>query len=94
MQYTVSIDSNNNQKAPIDSYQEFLNHSSIDKDKVYAWRGSASIFPNINEASNAWVNLKNRILNNQTVYIRGYGRNTQNTQLYIDLYKALSLKGD
>ena len=86
---SVSINANNNQKATIDSYQEFFNHFSIDKDKFYAWGISATIFPDINEVSNAWVDLKHRILNNQTVYIRGYGRNAQNTQLYIDLYKAL-----
>jgi hypothetical protein len=40
-------------KAPIDSNQEFLNHFSIDKDKFYAWGISTTIFPDINEISNA-----------------------------------------
>lgn len=55
---SVSINANNNQKATIDSYQEFFNHFSIDKDKFYAWGISATIFPDINEVSNAWVDLK------------------------------------
>ena len=33
--------------------------------------------------------LKERILNNQTVYIRGYGRDANGTQLYLNLDKEL-----
>lgn len=81
--------SEHTEKNIIDSYQEFLDHFSIDKTSFYEWGISATIFPNITAVSAAWSGLKKRILNNQTVYIRGYGRDAHGTQLYKDLYTAL-----
>lgn len=88
---TPAVIENNEPISPtvIDSYQEFLNRFSIDKESFYQWGISATIFPNITAASAAWTNLKKRILNNQTVYIRGYGRDAHGTQLYKDLYSTL-----
>lgn len=73
----------------IDSYQEFIKYFKIDIEHFFEWGVSATIFPEITAVSAAWINLKDRILNNQTVYIRGYGRDAHGTQLYIDLYKKL-----
>ncbi len=73
----------------IDSYQQFLDYFSIDKKSFFEWGISSTIFPPVSEVGLEWERLKERILNNQTVYIRGYGRDAHGTQLYIDLYKNL-----
>lgn len=73
----------------IDSYQEFLTHFQIDRESFFEWGISATIFPPIDKVSAEWENLKRRIFNNQTVYIRGYGRDAHGTQLYKDFYARL-----
>lgn len=73
----------------IDSYQEFLNHFKIDRASFFEWGISATIFPPIDKVALEWEKLKKRIFNNQTVYIRGYGRDAHGTQLYKDLYAKL-----
>lgn len=72
-----------------DSYQVFLDSFGIDKKALYQWGISATIFPSTEMVKAAWDNLKERILTNQKVYIRGYGRDAHGTQLYKDLYKEL-----
>lgn len=73
----------------IDSYQIFLEHYKIDKNDFYNWGVSATIFPPVERVEGYWNDLKYRIFNNKTVYIRGYGRDARGTQLYKDLYKYL-----
>lgn len=72
-----------------DSYQVFLDAFNIKKDDLYQWGISSTIFPELDAVADAWEGLKKRIFSNQTVYIRGYGRDAHGTQLYQDLYKAL-----
>lgn len=78
-------------KAPakIDSYQGFLTYFQIDKASFFEWGISATIFPPIDKVASEWEDLKIRIFNNQTVYIRGYGRDAHGTQMYKDLYANL-----
>lgn len=73
----------------MDSYQEFLNHFGIDKNTLFEWGIEATIFPSVERAIQEWDTLKTRVLTNQTVRIRGYGRDGHGTQLYLDLYKFL-----
>lgn len=73
----------------IDSYQEFLRCFDIDKKAFFEWGISSTIFPPVSKVAEEWDLLKKRILNDQTVYIRGYGRDAHGTQLYKDLYKEL-----
>ena len=80
---------NNKQYKAKDSYQEFLDSFEIDKESLYQWGISATIFPPIETVTAAWYNLKERIFTNQKVYIRGYGRDAHGTQLYKDLYRVL-----
>lgn len=75
--------------AAIDAYQEFLNHFNMDRQAFFEWGVSATIFPDVSGVQEEWTLLKKRIFNNQTVYIRGYGRDAHGTQLYKDLYKEL-----
>ena len=72
-----------------DSQQVFLDVFNIKKDDLYQWGISSTIFPELNEVAEAWKDLKKRIFSNQTVYIRGYGRDAHGTQLYKDLYRFL-----
>ena len=73
----------------MDSYNEFMQHFAIPKEDFYKWGISATIFPDLHNVAVAWEELKARILGNQTVYIRGYGRDAHGTQLYKDLYEKL-----
>lgn len=73
----------------MDSYQEFLAHFGIDKAAFFDWGISSTIFPRIEKVTLEWETLKNRIFNNETVYIRGYGRDAHGTQLYTDFYATL-----
>ena len=70
----------------MDSYQEFITHFNIDKEKLFEWGISSTIFPSIDKVTAEWENLKYRIFHNEVVYIRKYGPNSRKTKLYIDFY--------
>ena len=73
----------------MDSYQKFLTHFGIEKKALFEWGIEATIFPPIEKVILEWESLKTRVLTDQQVYIRGYGRNGHGTQLYVDLYRFL-----
>ncbi len=73
----------------IDSYQDFLAHFKIDRTSFFEWGISSTVFPPIDRVSCEWENLKSRIFTNQTVYIRGYGRDAHGTQIYKNFYAKL-----
>lgn len=73
----------------MDSYQKFLNHFDINKEALFEWGIETTIFPPIEKVIQEWELLKARVLTNQPVYIRGYGRDGHGTQLYKDLYRFL-----
>ena len=73
----------------IDSYSSFLNDFEIDKNEFFDWGVSATIFPNVDRVAAEWEVLKKKVLNNQKVFIRGYGRDAHATNLYKDMYKTL-----
>jgi hypothetical protein len=74
---------------PRDSYERFLSHFNINKEDLYEFGLNETIFPSYEKVGTYWNDLKNRILNNGKVYIRGYGRDANGTALYIGLYKHL-----
>ena len=73
----------------IDSYQKFLDYYCINKQSLFEWGISTTIFPSISKVELEWSTLKERIFNNKLVYIRGYGRDAHATQLYKNLYIEL-----
>jgi len=77
------------QHATLDSYEKFLSDFSIDIDTFFEWGINSTIFPSLDAVGESWERHKWKIMNNQTVYIRGYGRDAHGTQLYIDLYRDL-----
>lgn len=72
-----------------DSYYDFMNHFGIKTRDFFEWGMEAIIFPPKEKVSQEWEDLKKRVLNNEEVIIRGYGRDAHKTQLYIDFYKYL-----
>lgn len=73
----------------MDSYQKFLNYFAIEKQALFEWGIEATIFPPVEKVIQEWEELKTKVLTNQPVYIRGYGRDGHGTKLYKDLYKYL-----
>lgn len=73
----------------MDSYQDFLSYFGIEKQALFQWGIEKTIFPSPEKAEQEWNMLKYRVLHNQTVYIRGYGRDGHGTYLYKDLYRYL-----
>lgn len=73
----------------MDSYSEFLSYFKIDKKNFFEWGISSVIFPSVENVLTEWENLKRRIITNQPVFIRGYGRDAHGTQLYINFYSFL-----
>ena len=58
-----------------DSYINFLNRMEITKDDFFEFGLNETIYAKEKLANKCWVDLKKRIETNQTVYIRGFGRN-------------------
>lgn len=83
------INSDYNNLKAIDSYEMFLSKFNIDRLSFLEWGIESTIFPSIEKVASKWRNLKERIFNNDVVYIRGYGRDAHATQLYIDMYRVL-----
>lgn len=73
----------------MDSYEAFLRDFKIDKKAFLEWGISSTIFPPVSNVEKEWILLKKRILNNEKVCIRGYGRDSHGTQLYQKLYQEL-----
>ncbi len=73
----------------MDSYQKFIDKFHIAKEDLYEFGLTETIFPPIELIEPNWELLKSKIFSNQSVYIRGYGRDAQGTQLYIDLYNYI-----
>lgn len=73
----------------MDSYIKFFQNFGIDINSAFSWGIENTIFPSMDIVEKAWRELLAKITNNQTVYIRGYGRDAHATHLYFDFYKYL-----
>ncbi len=73
----------------IDSYKLFLEEFGISEERFFRFGLEQSRFITPEKANDAWEKLKDSIQSKQKVYIRSYGGNGKNTQLYIDFYKAV-----
>ncbi len=72
-----------------DAYEQFFAKGYITKQQFFEFGHSETIYAPMDKAEHEWKALKNRILNNDEVYIRGFGRDASGTQLFIDLYRSL-----
>lgn len=73
----------------IDSYEQFLDYFGIDKDIFYSFGLDNTIFAKPKQALSQWETLKDRLLGNQQLAIRGYGRQGKHTDLFFNLYEYL-----
>ena len=73
-----------------DSYLGFLKTFKIGEKDFFDWGIKNAIFPNAKEIRKGWDELIDRVTNGSNpVYIRGYGRDAKNTELFINMYKEL-----
>jgi hypothetical protein len=56
------------------------------KDQFFEFGLSETIYAPLDKAEVAWQELKHRIQNNQQVFIRGFGRNSNGTHLFQAFY--------
>ena len=71
----------------IDAYQKLFTH--IDKDLFFKSSIEDIIFIEEKLIQDNWEELKSKVLNNEKIFIRGYGRDAKGTDLYKSLYRNL-----
>lgn len=72
-----------------DSYKEFIDNFKISKEQFYKYGISTIIFAPIEKAERLWKETKQKLLTNQELHIRGYGRQGRNSNQFLDLYKFI-----
>jgi hypothetical protein len=72
-----------------DSYLRFFEEGYISKEQFFEFGLKEIIYSPYDKAEVEWTELKRKILNNDEVYIRGFGRDASGTYLFQDLYKQL-----
>lgn len=72
-----------------DSYKEFINHFKISKEQFYEYGISTIIFAPIEKIESLWKETKQKLLNNQELHIRSYGRQGINSNQFLNLYKFI-----
>ena len=72
-----------------DSYTKFFEYSKISKEEFFEFGLKEVIYAPYTKAESQWEILKQRITTNQKVFIRGFGRDSNGTALYLELYKNL-----
>ena len=59
-----------------DSYKRFFSKFNLSKEQFFNFGIRETIYAPIDKAQEGWDELKRRISNNDTVYIRGFGRDS------------------
>jgi len=72
-----------------DSYEDFLKNFNISKEKFYEYGLTSIIFADAEVARELWKIAKYKLLNNQKISIRSYGRQGGNSGLFLNLYKYI-----
>lgn len=72
----------------IDSYEKFLT-KYVSKEDFFDFGLNETIYIPIDKVEKEWSNLKNRILENQNVFIRGFGRDAAGTHLFLKFYENI-----
>lgn len=70
-----------------DAYERFFSKFNISKEQFFDFGIHETIYAPRDKAKAGWEDLKQRIKNNQPVYIRGFGRNSSGSHLYQEFYK-------
>lgn len=72
-----------------DSYIKFFSEGYISKEQFFEFGLKETIYAPFEKAERDWKQLKNRIKNNEEVFIRGFGRDANGTHLFQELYQRL-----
>jgi len=72
-----------------DSYLRFFSQGYISKNQFFEFGLKETIYSPYEKAEKEWNNLKQRIMNNEEVFIRGFGRDANGTHLFQKLYAML-----
>lgn len=72
-----------------DSYIRFFSECSITKEHFFEFGLKETIYAPYDKAEQNWNQLKNRIQNNEEVFIRGFGRDANGTHLFQELYQRM-----
>ena len=75
----------------MDSYEKFFVKTNITKEEFFNFGIEETVFANALDAKSKWKEISERIRDKcqNPFYIRGYGRNSSNTDLYIEFYKEV-----
>jgi len=72
----------------IDSYEKFLT-KYVSKEDFFNFGLSETIYISTDKVQEEWSNLKNRIFENESVFIRGFGRDAAGTHLFLKFYEKV-----
>lgn len=74
----------------IDGYDLFFSYfKDISDEKMIQFGLENLISAPVEIATEEWYVIKKKLLDNEELYIRGYGRDAKGTQMYFDFYKEL-----
>lgn len=72
-----------------DSYERFFSEGYISKEQFFDFGTRETIYAPVDKAREGWEQLKLRINNNKTVYMRGFGRNSNGSHLFQEFYSRV-----
>lgn len=72
----------------IDSYEKFLT-KYVSKEDFFDFGLNETIYIPVDKVEREWLNLKNRILDNKSVFVRGFGRDAAGTHLFLNFYENI-----
>jgi hypothetical protein len=72
-----------------DAYINFFSKCHISKEQFFEFGLNETIYPQYDKAEIEWSQLKQKIHNNEEVFIRGFGRDAKGTHLFQQFYKKL-----
>ncbi|MCT4687498.1 hypothetical protein [Vallitalea sp.] len=72
-----------------DGYKDFFNYFNINESDIISYGLDSIITIDATIIEKNWQHLKNELMNDKEVVIRGYGRDALGTNLYINAYKHI-----
>ena len=73
-----------------DSYKIFFEHFGIQFEEVIRFGVEVdTVYPEPDKIQKVWKDLIDAVVNSKPVWIRGYGKDSHGTELYLELYRIL-----
>jgi hypothetical protein len=73
----------------LNSYERFFSKFNLSKEQFFNFGICETIYAPLCKAKKGLEDLKRRISNNDTVYIRGFGRDSKGSHLYQEFYSQV-----